>query len=73
MAYAIFGDSYVEHLRNFTGGDMRFRYDCSFCVVSGMATDHKVQKTFDQLSFDRPKCFLLITYLGSCDDSRQTL
>ena len=55
MAYAYVVDSYVEHLRNFTGGDMRFRYYCSFYDVSGMATDHKFQKTFDQLCFDRPK------------------
>ena len=59
MAYAIFGDSNVEHLGNFTGGDMRFRYeyDCSFYGVSAMATDHKFQKTCDQLCFDRPRHF----------------
>ena len=34
---------------------MRYRYD--FYGVSGMATDHKFQKTFDQLCFDRPRYF----------------
>ena len=38
---------------------MRYCYDCSFYGVSGMATDHKFQKTFDHLCFDRPKFFFL--------------
>ena len=49
MAYAIFGNSYVQHLKDFTKGDLRFKYDCNYYGVSGMATDHKFESAFDQL------------------------
>ena len=65
MAYAIFGDSYVEHLKKFTRGDMGFKYACRFYGVSGMATDHKFQAAFDQLCFDRPRYLIFMHCLHS--------
>ena len=60
MAYAIFGDSYVERLEDFTRGDLRFKYDCNFYGVSGMATDNKFESAFNQLCSERPRYYLFI-------------
>ena len=65
MSYAIFGDSYVEHLKKFTRGDMRFKYPCKFYGVSGMATDNKFKAEFDRLCRSRPRYLFFYLFIIS--------
>ena len=58
MSCAIFGDSYVEHLQDFTRGDMKFKYPCKFFGKSGMATDNKFEAEFNRLCRDKPRYFI---------------